>query len=132
MCVEKVLDAVRVLAPPAAQPLGLGPAGDSPDGQRLRTELTLMADDSVSLDQPRDLPAYLGLPLLFGPTHSHLLLEIYVGCALFSVTPTALSRRKPCRTERLMRNQSQEHQANAVKATSERPAGLIQSQMIPQ
>lgn len=38
MCVEKVLDAVRVLAPPAAQPLGLGPAGDSPDGQRLRTE----------------------------------------------------------------------------------------------
>lgn len=32
MCVEKVLDAVRVLAPPAAWPLGLGPAGDSPDG----------------------------------------------------------------------------------------------------
>ena len=28
----EVLDAVRVLAPPAAWPLGLGPAGDSPDG----------------------------------------------------------------------------------------------------
>ena len=97
-----------------------------------------MTDDSVSLDQPRDLPAYPGpphkgsIPLLFGATHSHLLLETYIDWALSSVIPAALSRGKPSRTERPMRNQSQEHQANAVKAMPERPAGLIQRQMVPQ
>lgn len=93
-----------------------------------------MIDDLVSWDQPRDPPAYTGpprkgsTPLLVGLTYSHLLLETFVGCALSSVIPTTLNRRKPCKVERLMSSQSQEHQANALKAMPERPAGLTQSQ----